>query len=106
MLTAGQLITLRSVVLVVLIVTPALMWWLFLAEKRASLLNELLANLQRLGLLERLRPGETHERKVARDTRVSSYLQRFEAMYGRLPEDVHKKVLNNEFQPFFERTSQ
>jgi hypothetical protein len=27
--TAGQLITLRSVVLVVLIVTPALMWWLF-----------------------------------------------------------------------------
>ena len=31
---------------------------------------------------------------------MSSYLQRFEAMYGRLPEDVHKKVLNNEFQPF------
>ena len=98
--TAGQLITLRSVILVVLVVTPALMWWLFLATKRASLLNEFLANLERLGLLERLQPGERQESEVARDTRVSSYLQRFEAMYGRLPERIHEEVLKGQFHHY------
>jgi hypothetical protein len=98
--TQDQLITLRAVVLVVLVVTPALMWWLFLANQRASLLNEFLANLQRLGLLERTVAGDRTESDDARATRVSSYLQRFEATYGRLPARIHTDVLANRFHPY------
>jgi hypothetical protein len=98
--TQDQLITLRGVVLVVLVVTPALMWWLFLANQRASLLNEFLANLQRLGLLESTVAGEHRESDHARATRVSSYLQRFEATYGRLPAVIHRDVIADEFHPY------
>ena len=55
----GAAIAIRCVVVIVFSVTPAIMWWLFLASQRASLLNEFLANLERLGLLEAARaiPG-------------------------------------------------
>ncbi|NEA32685.1 hypothetical protein [Streptomyces sp. SID13031] len=91
-----QLIATRSVMLVVLITTPAAMWWLFLAQQRASLLNEFLTNLQRLGLLETQRV-ETAE---ARSTRVGSYLQKFEAAYGRLPTGVHEDVQKRRFEQY------
>lgn len=88
----GQLITLRVVTLVVLVITPVLMWWLFLNNQRASLLNEFLANLHRLGLLDPLPEGVNAESRAAREVRVSSYLQRFEGTYGRLPKEIHRDV--------------
>ena len=95
-----QLITVRSVVLVVLVITPVVMWWLFLATQRASLLNEFLANLQRLGLLQDKDVHRPHESAAARATRISSYLQKFEATYGRLPPKIHHEVLENRFKPY------
>lgn len=93
-----QLNTVRSLVVVILFVTPAVMWWLFLAAQRASLLNEFLTNLQRLGLLDVQRNfGETEE---VRKTRIGSYLQRFEGTYGRLPQKVHDDVIEKRFQPY------
>lgn len=93
-----QLVTLRSVVLVVLIVFPTLMWWLFLSSKRESLLNEFLSDLRRLGLLD-LRP-DGHETEAMRNTRVSSYLQKFEASYGTLRPQVHHDVHSGHIRPY------
>ena len=97
--TRWQLVTLRSVVLVVLIVFPTLMWWLFLASKRASLLNEFLSDLRRLGLLE---PADINGRETTemQQTRVRSYLQKFEASYGALRTDVHDDVLSGHPRPY------
>ena len=93
-----QVNTLRSLLVVILFLTPAVMWWLFLAVQRASLLNEFLANLQRLGLLEpRQSVAETEE---ARATRIDSYLQKFEATYGRIPQRVHTDVIRQNFRPY------
>jgi hypothetical protein len=93
-----QLNMIRTLLEVILFVTPAVMWWLFLATQRASLLNEFLANLQRMGLLERRESlGETEH---ARATRIDSYLQKFEATYGRLPQNVHSDVIKDHFRPY------
>jgi hypothetical protein len=46
-----QLIALRSVILVTVCLLPAVMWFLFIAARKASLLAGFLANLYRLGLL-------------------------------------------------------
>lgn len=55
-------------------------------------------NVQRLGLLERRKAlGETD---AARSTRVDSYLQKFEATYGRVPQRVHSDVLENRITPY------
>jgi hypothetical protein len=99
-----QLNTLRTLVNVILFLTPAVMWWLFLASQRASLLNEFLANLQRLGLLEARRSlGETEE---ARATRIDSYLQKFEGTYGRVPQSVHDDVIGQNLQPYSREEAQ
>ncbi len=98
--TAGQLITLRGVVLGVLVVTPALMWWLFIATQRASLLNEFITNLDRLGLLAPDQAVRADETEAARETRISSYLQKFEAAYGALPPHICEEVLSGEFRRY------
>lgn len=97
--TRWQLVTLRSVVLVVLIVFPTLMWWLFLASKRASLLNEFLSDLGRLGLLE---PADSAalESPEMQQTRIRSYLQKFEGSYGTLRPAVYKDVLSGHPRPY------
>jgi hypothetical protein len=88
----------RTVLDVILLITPAVMWWLFIEAQRASLLNEFLTNVQRLGLLERREAlGET---EAARSTRIDSYLQKFEGTYGRVPQRVHRDVLENRITPY------
>ena len=95
--TTAQLVTLRAVALSVLVFTPALMWWLFIATQRASLLNEFIANLDRLGLLDRDTTVD-RESAPARETRISSYLQKFEATYGALPEQIRHDVVDGNFR--------
>ncbi|EWS99578.1 hypothetical protein N865_01390 [Intrasporangium oryzae NRRL B-24470] len=97
--TRWQLVTLRSVVLVVLILFPTVMWWLFLASKRASLLNEFLSDLRRLGVLEPVDPVG-RESVEMQQTRVRSYLQKFEASYGTLRTTVHEDVLSGHPRPY------
>jgi hypothetical protein len=94
----AQMVTLRAVTLCVLVFTPALMWWLFIATQRASLLNEFIVNLQRLGLLDTA-PARG-ENAAARETRISSYLQKFEGTYGGLPEQICKDVVNGRFRSY------
>lgn len=91
-----QLVALRAALLLVVCLLPAILWYLFITTRRASLLNEFLANLDRLGLMTD-QPGE---QKVARQRRISGYLQRFGAVYGDLPEVVHKTVQDNKFERY------
>lgn len=91
-----QLVALRAVLLLVVCMLPAILWYLFITTRRASLLNEFLANLDRLGLMTE-QPGE---RDVPRKRRISGYLQRFGAVYGDLPEVVHHTVQNNKFERY------
>lgn len=94
--TRYQLTALRVVLLMVVCLLPAAMWYLFIVTRKASLFNEFLANLNRLGLLVR-GPGED---LLSRNRRVSSYLQRFEAVYGDLSEAIHQDVLENRFKQY------
>lgn len=84
-----QLTVLRVVFLLVVCLLPAAMWYLFIATRKASLLNEFLTNLHRLGLLGRI--GDEDE--AAKNRRIHSYLQRFEAIYGDLPSTVQQGVI-------------
>jgi hypothetical protein len=86
-----QFTALRAVFLIVVCLLPATMWYLFLVTRKASLLNEFLANLDRLGLLRQTKS----EDKASRGRRVQSYLQKFEAIYGDLPPSIHADVLEN-----------
>jgi MFS family permease len=86
-----QFTALRAVFLTVVCLMPAAMWYLFLVTRKASLLNEFLANLHRLGLLREANNEDT----ANRGRRVQSYLQKFEAIYGDLPQNIHDDVLGN-----------
>lgn len=88
-----QLVALRGTFLLVVCVLPAILWYLFIATRKASLLNEFLTSLERLGLLR----AQRHETDAAKDRRISSYLERFSAIYGSLPEQVHTDVQAGRF---------
>jgi hypothetical protein len=97
-----QLIALRSVILVTVCLLPAVMWFLFIAARKASLLNGFLANLYRLGLLT---PAPRSSSALpaadpAHDQRLMSYLQKFESVYGRLPPSVRDSVLKKGISPY------
>jgi len=91
-----QYTALRAVFLIVVCLLPAAMWYLFLVTRKASLLNEFLANLGRLGLLRQAKS----EDKASRGRRIQSYLQKFEAIYGDLPPDIHADVLKDRFAQY------
>ena len=96
-----QTITLRTVFVVVVCLLPAAMWYLFIANQKASLLNEYLTNLERLGLLgPRERPGGRAESDPARRLRVSGYLQKFEAAYGPLDPAVLDDLVTGVPRPY------
>jgi hypothetical protein len=91
-----QLVAIRAVLLLLVCLLPAILWYLFIATRRASLLNEFLANLDRLGLMRQ----QVGESEVTMRRRVSGYLQRFGAVYGDLPEKVHHTVQKGEFERY------
>jgi hypothetical protein len=90
-------VTLAAQLIIILVTAllPAITYYLFLATRRPSILNEYIVNLSRLGLLgprsvPRQAPGQegsppvTTESEEERLSRVESYFQRFEAIYGTL----------------------
>ena len=97
-----QLIALRSVILVTVCLLPAVMWFLFIAARKASLLNGFLANLYRLGLLSPAPRSSSASPAAdpAHDQRLMSYLQKFESVYGRLPPSVRDSVLKKGISPY------
>ena len=97
-----QLIALRSVILVTVCLLPAVMWFLFIAARKASLLNGFLANLYRLGLITPSPRSSSASPAAdpAHDQRLMSYLQKFESVYGRLPQSVRDSVLKKGISPY------
>lgn len=75
---------------------PAASYYLFLATRRPSILNEFIGNLSRLGLLlprpsrrvvesgKAMNAERFDESREERRARIESYFQRFEAIYGML----------------------
>ncbi|MDX2481027.1 MAG: hypothetical protein QNK24_11920 [Desulfuromusa sp.] len=94
-----QIIILRVVFLLIASLLPAVMYYLFIASRKYSLLHEYFTNLARLGLFERQvfngtdnisRPEPEFERRM----RVISYTQKFEAAYGPIPDSFIIALLN------------
>ena len=96
---AYQVKMLRVVFLLIVCLLPAVMYYLFIASRKSSLLQEYFTNLARLGLFERqaLRDdgGQPRsEKEFERRVRVISYIQKFEAAYGPIPEPLTHSILD------------
>lgn len=77
----------RVLVITLFTILPAVMYYVFMASKKNSLFQEFVSNLERLGLLrdQRDEQGTSNDRDGSRyfkRTRVLSYIDRFEAVYG------------------------
>jgi hypothetical protein len=92
-----RVLAFRSFLVLTLCLLPASMWYLFIITRRASLLNDFVTSLNRLGLLQ---PMEYEGGDgPARQRRVDAYLQKFEASYGPLSKDVRRSILDGTFNP-------
>ncbi len=90
-----QAFALELVLIMVACIIPGAAYYLFLATRRPSILNEFLVNLTRLGLLHK----GVYESREERRARLHSYFQRFEAIYGVLRFDLvsGREVSRSEF---------
>lgn len=88
-------LALRSVFLVVVCLLPATMFYLFIFTRKDSLLNEFVANLDRLGLLGGRRPTffSRNTALEARQRKLYTYLLRFQAAYGPLRKSQVQPIL-------------
>lgn len=83
-------VAMRGVFLAVVVLLPATMYYLFIVTRKDSLLNEYIAILDRLGLMQpgklklHCEEGNTgpYESLLGPRLRIETYLQRFEAAYG------------------------
>lgn len=76
----------RILVITVFTILPAIMYYVFIASRKRSLFQEFVSNLSRLGLLNHqcaddLQLDDANNRYFER-TRILSYIDRFEAVYG------------------------
>jgi len=96
---AHQVIALRSIFLVVVCLLPALIYYLFIATRKISLLNDYFINLGRLGLLGSRCTSTAsvgapeHEAKIECRVRLLNYLQKFEALYGPVPRQLQEDIM-------------
>jgi hypothetical protein len=90
---------LRSVFLLIACLLPATMYYLFIFSRKYSLLQEFLTNLSRLGLFGLQRRGggsaaePQYESELVRQVRIMSYIQKFEAVYGPIPEGLAGEII-------------
>lgn len=99
--TKYQTAVLRTVFLIVVCSLPALLYYLFIATKKSSLLNEFIINLSRLGLRDPKRvpkplvfAGLEKETENERKDRINTYIQKFEAVYGAVPTNLSAMLLD------------
>lgn len=95
-----QVGALRAGFLAIVIMLPATLYYLFIASRKTSLLQEYLTDLSRLGLFRQqsLHPsggekGPHLESEAERHRRVLTYVQKFEATYGSFPEDEQRDAI-------------
>jgi len=94
---AYRVLSFRSFLVLTLCLLPATMWYLFIITRRASLLNDFVTSLNRLGLLQPLEYEDGDG--PARQRRVFAYLQKFEASYGPLSKTVRRSIIDGTFDP-------
>jgi len=75
---------LRSLFLIVVILLPGVMFYLFILNRKISLLNLFIANLDGLGLLDK---------QVRRRGEFASYVRKFEAVYGTVSDETLMNAL-------------
>ena len=93
--TKYQTALLRTMFLIIVCSLPAMLYYLFIATKKSSLLNEFIINLTRLGLRDPTRlpkalvfAGLENETEPEREARIYTYIQKFEAVYGAVPTNL------------------
>jgi hypothetical protein len=93
--TKYQTALLRTMFLLIVCSLPAMLYYLFIATKKSSLLNEFIINLTRLGLRDPKRipkslvfAGLENETEAEREARIYTYVQKFEAVYGAVPTNL------------------
>src|SRR5215831_1282646 len=93
--TKYQTALLRTMFLLIVCSLPAMLYYLFIATKKSSLLNEFIINLTRLGLRDPKRipkslvfAGLENETEAEREARIYTYIQKFEAVYGAVPTNL------------------
>src|SRR5262249_51500122 len=89
-----QITVVRSVFLIAVCLFPALLYYLFIAARKISLLNDYFVNLGRLGLLNNSPKLEREFAETERKVRVLSYVQKFEALYGSVPPTLREAIVN------------
>lgn len=93
-----HVIILRSFFLLIVCLLPATLYYLFIASSKSSLLYEYFTMLSRLGLLKRQsNPNEENdaESELDRRVRVMSYIEKFESVYGYIPDDLADEILDS-----------
>jgi hypothetical protein len=85
-----QMLALRVVYLLAVCLLPAILFFLFIATRKWSLLSEFLTNMDRLGVYG---PHQEEESEATRRRRVDTYLQKFEALYGALDPEIREEAL-------------
>ena len=92
-----QVPALRWVFLFIVVLLPASMWYLFIATRKTSVLNDFVGNLNRLGLLTRDSSVDDPEAEAMFQRCVYTYIQKFEAIYGSVPDNVARDILCGRF---------
>jgi hypothetical protein len=86
-----QIIIVRVVFLFPVCLLPGTIYYLFIATRKTSLLNDYVANLDRLGLLTGGNASDPDHR-----FQIMNYLQKFEILYGPVPEEMKQACMNSE----------
>ncbi len=86
-------IILRSFFLLIVCLLPATLYYLFIVSSKTSLLHEFFTNLSRLGLLDSQNRGGKQESELERRVRIMSYLEKFEAVYGSIPDELKDEII-------------
>lgn len=85
-----QIAIVRSVLVILLCLLPGSMYFLFIAQKKYSLVDEYLNHVKRLGLIDNVEEGACPPEAERRD--VQFYINKFEAVLGKLPAEFAEKL--------------
>jgi hypothetical protein len=78
----------RSIFFLSVCLFPATLYYLFISTRKYSLLDEFVDNLERLGLFDK----KENESEIDHERRRNTYLQKFQGVYGQLPEKMINEI--------------
>ncbi len=92
-----QMIFFRLVFLIAVSLLPPVIYYLFITTRKIGLLNDYFLNLKHLGLLKhKNRSTAAAAHNVTTECRVLNYVQKFEALYGPLPEKLADEIIKSD----------